>query len=154
MKKNIKKVVDIIRRYKPTIIFAPYFEDRHPNHGNCARLVEEAEFSAGIRKFQTAEEYPAHRTKNMYFYMINGFHKPEMVIDISMFMEKKKAALQAYVSQFEKGNLSVDTPLVNGYIESVEARERLFGKEVGVQIAEGFKTKKPVLIHRDLLGDI
>lgn len=150
---NIDKVVDVIRRYKPTIIFAPYFEDRHPDHGNCARLVEEADFSAGIRKYQTTGDYPPHRTKNIYFYMINGFHKPDMVIDISLFMEAKKAALQAYVSQFEKGTDSVDTPLVNGYIESIEARERLFGKDAGVQYAEGFKIKKPLLVDRDLLGD-
>lgn len=79
--------------------------------------------------------------------MINGFHKPEFVVDISLFFDKKKAALQAYRSQFEKGKDTVETPLVNGYVESVEARERLFGKEVGVHYAEGFKTKNHFLFN-------
>jgi N-acetylglucosamine malate deacetylase 1 len=75
-----------------------------------------------------------------------------MVIDITSHMSTKLDALRAYESQFIKGIGSIDTPLVNGYIESVEARERLFGKEVGVQYAEGFKSVKPLLIHYDLLG--
>jgi len=84
--------------------------------------------------------------------MINGFHKPDFVIDVSEYMEAKKQSLNCYASQFIKTEGSVDTPLVNGYIETVEARERLFGKEVGTFYAEGFKTKKPIVIHNDLLG--
>ncbi|WP_442594498.1 bacillithiol biosynthesis deacetylase BshB1 [Neobacillus sp. D3-1R] len=141
----IRKVADLIRKYKPEIVFAPYFEDRHPDHGNCGRIVEEAVFSAGIKNYKTLENTEPHRVKNTYFYMINGFHKPDFLIDISLQMEKKKLSLQAYESQFIKSNDTYDTPLVNGYIETVEARERMFGKEVGVNYAEGFKTKKPLL---------
>jgi LmbE family N-acetylglucosaminyl deacetylase len=85
--------------------------------------------------------------------MINGFHKPDFTIDISNTMEHKIAALRAYESQFEQTENSVQTPLVNGYIESVEARERLFGQQVGVNFAEGFKTKVPILLERDLMGE-
>lgn len=138
-------VADIIRKYKPEMIFAPYFEDRHPDHGNCARIVEEAVFSAGIKKFVTPQYNEPHRVKNVYFYMINGFHKPDFVIDISNYMKQKRWSLEAYESQFIKSNDTFDTPLVNGYIETVEARERLFGKEVAVTYAEGFKTRKPII---------
>ena len=149
----IKEIVKVIRRYRPAIVFAPYFDDRHPDHGSCARLVEEAVFSAAIRKYESDESIPPHRPQALYFYMINGFHKPDFVIDISQVMDKKIASLNAYASQFVKGTSAFDTPLVNGYIESVEAREKLFGKEVGVEFAEGFITKKPMLIHQDLLGE-
>lgn len=149
----IKKIVKVIRLYRPAIVFAPYFDDRHPDHGSCARLVEEAVFSAAIRKYDSDARFSAHRPKALYYYMINGFHKPDFMIDVSGVMNKKIASLQAYKSQFESGIASFDTPLVNGYIESVEARERLFGKEVGVEFAEGFLSKKPMLIHQDLLGE-
>ncbi|WP_404329097.1 bacillithiol biosynthesis deacetylase BshB1 [Mesobacillus maritimus] len=148
----IKKVASVIRQYRPKLLFVPYFEDRHPDHGNCARLVEEAVFSAGIRKFDTGDGLLPHRVESTYYYMINGFHKPDFLIDISNHMEKKKMSLQAYVSQFVKSDSSYDTPLVNGYIEYVEARERLFGKDAGVAFAEGFKTKTPLVIG-DLLGE-
>lgn len=148
----IRKIADIIRQHKPKLVFAPFLEDRHPDHGNCARLVEEAVFSAGIKKYETESSDP-HRVNRLYFYMINGFHKPDFTVDISMSMEKKIAALQSYKSQFDRTDTSYDTPLVNGYIETVEARERMFGKLVNVTYAEGFKTKVPILLNRDLLGD-
>lgn len=149
----IRKIAFVIRRYQPQIVFAPYFEDRHPDHGNCARLVEEAVFSAGIRKYHTEDNQAPHKVSKVYFYMINGFHKPDFTIDISDTMEYKIAALRAYKSQFEKTENSIKTPLVNGYIETVEARERLFGQQVGVDFAEGFKSKVPILLNRDLMGD-
>ncbi|MEH7075189.1 bacillithiol biosynthesis deacetylase BshB1 [Neobacillus drentensis] len=149
----IRKIASIIRTYKPQIVFAPYFEDRHPDHGNCAKLVEEAVFSSGIKKYLTEEDQPAHRVERVYFYMINGFHKPDFTIDITQFMDKKLQALREYKSQFEPSEGSYNTPLVNGYIETVEARERMFGKLVGVTFAEGFKTKVPIVLNRDLIGE-
>lgn len=142
---NIQKVVETIRRFKPDIVFAPYYKDRHPDHGNCARIVEEAVFSAGIKKYITNKYSEPHRVKNIYFYMINGFHKPDFTIDISEYINLKKLSLQAYESQFIRSDNTYETPLVNGYIDTVEAREKLFGKEVGVDYAEGFITKKPLL---------
>ncbi|WP_026573256.1 bacillithiol biosynthesis deacetylase BshB1 [Bacillus sp. UNC438CL73TsuS30] len=149
----IKLIAGVIRQLKPKIVFAPYFEDRHPDHGNCARLVEEAVFSAGIRKFKTDQGEAPHRVERMYFYMINGFHKPDFTTDISQQIEKKLKALRAYKSQFERTEESFDTPLTNGYIETVEAREKMFGKLVGIPFAEGFKSKVPLLIDHDLLGE-
>lgn len=148
----IKEIITIIRKYKPTLVFVPYVVDRHPDHGNAARLVEEAVFSAGVRKVMKNEPFDAHHIQNLYYYMINGFHKPDFVIDISEYMNQKKDSLQAYQSQFIKSDNTVDTPLVNGYIETVEAREKMFGKEVGVKYAEGFMSKKPLLIQFDLPG--
>ena len=92
-------------------------------------------------------QYGPHHVQNLYYYMINGFHKPDFVIDISEYMMKKIDSLQAYKSQFVKSDTTVKTPLVNGYIETVEARERMFGKEVGVKYAEGFMSKKPLLLR-------
>ncbi|WP_108671146.1 bacillithiol biosynthesis deacetylase BshB1 [Peribacillus acanthi] len=150
---SVKKIVRVIRTYKPKLVFAPYLIDRHPDHGNCAKLVEEAYFSAGIQKFDYDRDLSGHKSVRMYYYMINGFHKPDFLVDISSEMPKKLDALKAYESQFVKSANTIDTPLVNGYIESVEARERLYGKEVGVQYAEGFMTKTPILLSNDLLGD-
>ncbi|UII54616.1 bacillithiol biosynthesis deacetylase BshB1 [Cytobacillus spongiae] len=149
----IEKVAGVIRQYRPRLVFMPFPIDRHPDHGNCAKIVEEAVFSAGIRNYPTTNGLEAHRVEHTYYYMINGFHKPDFVIDISSFIKYKTASLKAYQSQFTKDPNSVDTPLVNGYIETIEARERMFGKEVGVMYAEGFKQKKPLLVDQDLLGE-
>ena len=152
-KEYIDQIVTVIRTYRPKIVFAPYWEDRHPDHGQCAKLVEEAVFSSAICRYEDRRQLPPHRVHAVYFYMINGFHRPHFVVDISDTIDKKLASLRAYESQFERKSDSVDTPLTNGYIETVESRERLFGKEVGVSFAEGFMTKKPLILVHDLLGE-
>jgi len=148
----IRQIAAVIRQYRPRVVFAPYWVDRHPDHGNCAFLVEEAVFSAGIRRYDTGG-HSAHRVTALYYYMINAYDRPHFVIDISDTIEAKLASLRAYESQFTKTAQSVDTPLTNGYIETVESRERLFGKQVGVAFAEGFMTKQPLLISHDLIGE-
>jgi LmbE family N-acetylglucosaminyl deacetylase len=75
------------------------------------------------------------------------------MVDISNTVGKKIESLQAYRSQFIKTTESVNTPLVNGYIEMVTSRERIFGSEVGVEYAEGFISKKPFLLDEGVLGE-
>lgn len=149
----IRKVAYIIRKYRPTYIFTPYEIDRHPDHGNCTKLVEEAVFSAGIKNYEVLENLVPHKVTNVLYYFINGFHKSTFMIDITETINEKVASLEAYKSQFTKTTSSVDTPLVNGYVELVQNRERLFGSEVGVEFAEGFISKKPILLGEGLLGE-
>lgn len=150
---NISKIAEAIRRYRPAYIFAPYSIDRHPDHGNCSKLVEEASFSAGIRKYCSGGCESPHKAKGLFFYMINGFHHPDFAVDISSHEEKKIAALHAYGSQFLQGDSGVKTPLTEGYVETVTARDRLFGKESGVSFAEGYKTKQPLLVNFSIDGE-
>lgn len=151
---KMKEIVDVIRTYRPTAVFVPYEVDRHPDHGHCASLVREAVFSAGIRNYHGTLELPSHRVKRFYYYFINGFHTPDFVVDISEQFPTKLESLKAYKSQFVQTEHSIATPLTNGYLETIESRERLYGKMVHVDFAEGFKTDNPLVINKDLLGDI
>ena len=150
--KQIAEITAVIREYKPEVVFAPFPVDRHPDHGACAKLIEEAVFNAGIRRYECAKQLPAFRPKQLYYYFINGYEHPDVTVNVSGFMDKKKEALLAYESQFVKSVDSVDTPLTNDYIDVVFARERLFGKEVGVQYAEGFMTSSPIVVSDFLAG--
>jgi N-acetylglucosamine malate deacetylase 1 len=134
----ILKMVTCIRKFKPQYVFAPYWIDRHPDHGNCAKLVKEAVFSAGIKNIKDPDDLPAHKVKNIFYYFINSSERPSLFLDVSDSYSYKIKALQAYPSQFIKTVDSVDTPLTNGYIERVEARDKLFGLEAGTTYAEGF----------------
>ncbi|MFF3022645.1 bacillithiol biosynthesis deacetylase BshB1 [Gottfriedia sp. NPDC057948] len=147
----IKQVAALIRMTKPSIIFSPYEVDRHPDHGNCTKIVEEAVFSSGIRKFNANTNHEAHKVKHVFQYMINGFHRPNFIVDVSETIEVKRAALEAYESQFTPGPDGVVTPLTNDYVNSVIAREKIFGKEAGVPYGEGFMTKRPLLLNADWL---
>jgi N-acetylglucosamine malate deacetylase 1 len=134
----ILRIVSCIRKFKPEYVFAPYWVDRHPDHGNCAKLVKEAVFSAGIKNIKDPDDLDAHKVKNIFYYFINSTDRPSLFLNVSEAYSYKIKALQAYPSQFIKTADSVDTPLTNGYIERVEARDRLFGLEAGTAYAEGF----------------
>ncbi|MDR7072519.1 bacillithiol biosynthesis deacetylase BshB1 [Fictibacillus barbaricus] len=138
----ILRIVACIRKEKPEYVFAPYWIDRHPDHGNCAKLVKEAVFSAGIRKIIDPDQLPPHKVKKIFYYMINSTEKPSLYVDVSETYAHKIEALKAYPSQFIKSENSVDTPLTNGYIERVEARDRLNGFDAGTSYAEGFITEQ------------
>jgi N-acetylglucosamine malate deacetylase 1 len=152
-RQNIEKIVSVIRSLKPKTVFVPYYVDRHPDHGHCARLVEEAVFSAKIRKFKDPEGLEPHHVSSVYFYIINGFHKPDFVIDITDTIHLKIESLNAYKSQFTKKSGSIDTPLVNNYIETVVSRESVYGQGNGVEFAEGFISKQPILLVNDLIRE-
>lgn len=151
---HIKEVVTVIRTYKPKIVFAPYWKDRHPDHGNCSKIVEEAVFSAGIRKYSVEDDLEPHKVQNILFYLINGIHQAQFYIDITDQAEKKTNALLAYKSQFEAGENGVATPLTDGYVDSVISRDKVYGKQIGSVYAEGFFAKGPLIINNDLIGGI
>ncbi|GAA0360389.1 bacillithiol biosynthesis deacetylase BshB1 [Bacillus horti] len=143
----IAYIVRIIREHKPRIVFLPFEEDRHPDHGAVTHLVEEAIFNAGIQKYQmSTEEEEAHRVQQTYYYFINGIQKPDILVDITKHVEGKKSALLAYESQFLLELESTATRLNDGFIEFIEGRDRVFGKMKNVPFAEGFVVKEPLLI--------
>ncbi len=135
-----EELVRLIRACKPRFIFVP-LADRHPDHGECATIMKEAIFDAGIKNRLPDSE--PHKIDACFSYFINGFAKPDFVIDVSSVYEEKMTALQAYQSQFHPQD-GVLTPLTDEYLESVMARDRLFAKEVGLTYAEGFKTDQPL----------
>ncbi|AUM64847.1 bacillithiol biosynthesis deacetylase BshB1 [Brevibacillus laterosporus] len=142
----IKKVVDLIRKTRPKVVLAPYFHDRHPDHESVSRIVKEAIFSAGVKKFVGERELPAYRPEQFFYYFINSTATPSFFVDITELYPQKIQVLESYRSQFEQEEGSVSTPLNNGYIELVEYRERLFGKQAGVKYAEGFVSATPLVL--------
>jgi N-acetylglucosamine malate deacetylase 1 len=146
---QIRLVAHTIRLYRPDIVLMPYWEDRHPDHEMCSIIVREAVFNARIRKYETADgaSPAAHKVNHMLGYFINSQTTPQFMVDISEEMDTKMAALAAYRSQFEKESDSVSTPLTEGYLERIKAREYGFGQETGVAYAEGFISRTPLLLR-------
>lgn len=142
---HLESIVRLIRNERPTHVLYPYEVDRHPDHASCARLVTDALFNSGIRKY--LPEVPAYRPGSVYQYMINAHVEPDVCVDISDAIEQKKKALQCYESQFTPVN-GVKTPLTDEYVERVVARERHFGSLIGVPYAEGLKRVRPYVVKQ------
>lgn len=145
---HIALVAAEIRKCAPRVVFAPFYKDRHPDHVACSKLVEEAVFNAKLRRYMP--ELPAVRVEDLFFYFINDWEKPDLLIDITLYQETKVRALACYQSQFERRpeDDSVDTPLTEGYVERVAARDSLMGQIKQVTYAEGFMLKTPLLVDR------
>ncbi|AJS58067.1 bacillithiol biosynthesis deacetylase BshB1 [Paenibacillus sp. IHBB 10380] len=142
---NIDCITAEIRRHAPSIIFAPYWEDRHPDHVACSKLVEEAVFNAKLRRYMP--DKPAVTVEQLYFYFINDWVKADLIVDVSEQYAKKEQSLLCYRSQFEiEDEDHVFTPLNQGYIERVNYRDRLVGQRKLVSYAEGFAVKSPYLL--------
>ena len=50
---NVRKVIQVIRKYQPEIVLCNAPEDRHPDHGRSSKLVSDAAFLSGLRKIET-----------------------------------------------------------------------------------------------------
>ena len=144
---NMDAIVREIRTYQPSIVFIPYWIDRHPDHVQASRLLEEALFNAKLRKYMP--ELAAWDVPKVYYYYINDIDKPTLMIDVSQFWDIKEQSLLAYRSQFDLSadKDSVSTPLTRQYIERVKARDMLLAQYLkDSQYAEGFTTKKPHVV--------
>lgn len=141
---QLRAIVGEIRRLRPRLVFAPYWNDRHPDHVSCSRLIEEAVFNAKLRNYMP--ELAPVQVEQLYFYYINDSGDVALMVDISEQIGTKREALQAYRSQFappSAGEDRVRTPLTDNYIARVEARDLLLGQARGWAYAEGFAIKRP-----------
>lgn len=145
-----RKVIYAIRKYQPEIILCNAPEDRHPDHGRSAQLVEDAAFLAGLRKIETYNDkgvqQEAWKAKYVFNYIQDRYLQPDFVIDITGVMEKKIESIKAFATQFHNPSLGepetyISTP---DFLDSIIYRSKMMGKMIGVKYAEGFISKKTI----------
>lgn len=102
-----RKVVEVIRTYRPQLVFVPYYEDRHPDHYHASELIYEATFVAGLRRYETALE--SYRPSKVVYYMRWHEFEPTFIVDITDQFDRKMEAIWAYASQFKAPNRELET---------------------------------------------
>ena len=136
---------ELIRKVRPKAIALPYWSDRHPDHIAASSLLTEAIFNAGLRRYK-AEGEPWKPDMTSY-YFINESTQPSFVIDVTEQYEIKRRALACHASQFRPSGASgVQTRLTSPrFMTLIESRDAQFGVLAGVDFAEGFVIREPVL---------
>ncbi len=147
--KHQRKVIEVIRKYRPEIILCNAIEDRHPDHGRSAQLVEDAAFLSGLRKIETSasdEVQEAWRPAYIFHYLQDRFLQPDFVFDISGYFDKKLESIMCYKTQFFNPDLDEPQTYISSpaFFDSIKARSMMLGKRIGVQYAEGYITRKMV----------
>ncbi len=134
-------VIRLIRDLRPSVVLAPYPEDRHPDHAAAGRLAREASFLAGVEKVGAGNP---HRPEHVYHYMVHHPFTPSFVVDVTAVWERKWAAVTAYESQFGETDAE-GTELAEGrFLSLVEARARFHGAMIGAARGEPFHYPGPV----------
>ncbi len=145
---NQRKVIEVIRRFRPTIIMANAPEDRHPDHGRSAKLLSDAAFLAGLRKIETTgpdgQPQEPWRPAYVFHYLQDRFLEPSFVLDITPFIEQKMKAILAYSTQFHNPDLNEPATYISSpqFLEVLKGRDSMLGKRIGVAYAEGYITEK------------
>ena len=151
---HVRAAAEVVRAARPRTIALPYWSDPHPDHVAASRLLTEAVFSAGLRRFPAAGE--AWKAQSVCYYFINESTAPSFVIDVSDHYETKRRALACHKTQFAPtGNDAVATRLTSSrFPQLIESRDAQFGAQAGVAFAEGFIVRHPLLRDHLLADDI
>ncbi|UJH92248.1 bacillithiol biosynthesis deacetylase BshB1 [Antarcticibacterium sp. 1MA-6-2] len=141
------EIIKMLRKYRPEIVLCNAVEDRHIDHGRSAKLVSDACFLSGLRRIETSingEEQEAWRPKHVYHYIQWQNIEPDIVIDISGYMDVKLAAVKAYKTQFWNENSKEPaTPISSdNFLDSITYRARDLGRLIGTDHAEGFTVER------------
>lgn len=142
-------VVGAIRELRPRVVLAPYGDNRHPDHEGAARLVRDACFLAGLRRY--GHGIP-HRPVKVLRYMLHTPFVPAVVVDIGSVWERRCQLLRVYASQVTQRGDDEPTALNDGsFLAMLEARAVHYGSTAGVAFGEAFDIDGPVLVQ-NLLG--
>ena len=151
------EVIKIIRKYRPDLVLCNAVEDRHIDHGKGAQLVEDACFLSGLRRIETicgGHKQHAWRPLNVFHYIQWRNLEPDVVVDVTGFMDQKMASVKAYASQiFNPNSKEPETPISStNFLDSIDYRARDLGRLIGTEYGEGFTVSRYVAV--DSLFDL
>ena len=141
---NRKQIASAIRRWRPKMVLAPYWTDRHPDHAATGNLIRNAAVYCTLKK--SNDPNPPHKPSTYLYYLLHHFTDPGIVVDISEIYHRKLELLRMHASQFSKTAEGFGVvPLgMNDYLFGLESRDRFFGSLIGVHHGEAFVSEVPL----------
>jgi len=144
------KLAGVLLELRPRVLFAPYWEDAHPDHIAATALVEAARFWAKLAKTDLPGD-PFFPQRILYYFSVHlRVHpRPSFVLDVTPHFETKMRAVECYRSQFIDGrDLTPPTAL-----DDLRARGRYWGWAIQSGYGEPFVCREEVGLRglRDLV---
>ena len=122
-----RKLISVIRRYRPEIVLCNAVKDRHIDHAKASELVSHSCFLSGLQKIKTFDDngqnQEAFRPKHIFHYIQWEDLAPDFIINITGHLDKKMKAIRIFKSQFYNSKSEEpQTPISSlNFIESVES---------------------------------
>ncbi len=133
-----RRVAEVIRKFRPRIVFAPYWVDAHPDHRAGSDLVTAGRFWAKLVKTNMKGEpwYPPRLVHHLVSHL--RLHvEPSFIVDTSPYLETKLEAVRCYESQFLKKPNS-------RALDHIVTQGRYYGSLIGREAGEPFFTHEVV----------
>ena len=149
-KENKLKIIEVIREHQPDIIFANALNDRHIDHGRGADIVAEACFLSGLQKVETegsdGKIQDRWRPKAIYHYIQDRQLTPDLVVDITDYIERKIELILAFRSQFyNPDSKELETPLTSSdFFDLIKGKNKTFARDTNYTYAEGFNVTRTI----------
>ncbi|MDP3011842.1 MAG: bacillithiol biosynthesis deacetylase BshB1 [Candidatus Hydromicrobium sp.] len=144
------KVISAIRKYRPELALIPFWRDRHPDHENSYKLLKDAIFISGLKKFKTGLD--SYRPDVVINYMLHYEFKPSFIVDISQYYNKKFSAVAAYKSQFYSDVAKkVMTHIASKYFfDIINSRHQCSGLKIMSEYGEPYYIESDIKIDDPL----
>lgn len=141
------EIIKVLRKYRPDVILCNAIHDRHIDHGKGSKLVSDSCFLSGLKKIETICEGNTQkewRPKHIYHYIQWYDIEPDIVVDITGFMDQKIACVKAYKTQFyDTQSKEPETPISSSnFFDSITYRARNLGRIINTEHAEGFTVER------------
>jgi len=150
---NRCKVAGMIRRHRPEIVMAPYYNLPigrglgHNDHYKTGQIVANAYNLAHLRKAPVEGE--PFQAKGLYFYFLPPGTPPTFIVDVSGYFDDWMAALDCHQSQFH--NPDRPRPEALPSVRDVfESYARYWGWQIGVRYGQAFLATGPLKVSDPL----
>jgi LmbE family N-acetylglucosaminyl deacetylase len=140
-------VARLIRAHRPRLVFTTSGAGVHPDHAAATDIVVNGVFYARLPKWEhvdgggALEGTEPHEIERLFFghcRMEPPWHGFDFAVDVTDVYGEKLAALTAYESVFSGEQATL--------VDKYSAEDRYVGSLVGVQYAEAFKARSPLLV--------
>jgi bacillithiol biosynthesis deacetylase BshB1 len=134
------KLVRVLRRWRPRLVLAQYWDDPHPDHAHASQLVREAAHISGLVKYDAEAGQERWRPSCVAYFLFPRTVTPTFIVDISATSKRKWEAIRAHVSQFHnpKSNEPQSRVSTEAFLREIEARDCYWGALLGVPRGEAF----------------
>ncbi len=146
---NRLKVVEVIRRHRPQMIFAPYYNLPigrglgHNDHYKTGQIVSNAYNLAHLKKAPAPGE--PHQAKAIYYYFLPPGAAPTFVVDVTNYVDDWLAALDCHQSQFHHPDRPrpAHLPHVRDVFLTFAS---YWGWQIGVKYGQAFLATSPLRV--------
>lgn len=146
---NRLKVVEVLRRHRPQMIFAPYYNLPigrglgHNDHYKSGQIISNAFNLSHLAKAPAPGE--PHQTKAIYYYFLPPGAAATFVVDVTPYVDDWLAALDCHQSQFHHPDRArpAHLPQVRDVFLTFAS---YWGWQIGVRYGQAFLATGPLKI--------